>query len=359
MGKLAVQKYFSFMILIITALMMIFTFVGLFGGNVNPAGNTARSLLVYALPVLIIGNAVLLLYWLIMRRWHWALIPFITLLCCIPYIGTLYQFGEPGEAVEKQPGLKIATYNVALFGREASGFMAQDILSEMKKQKVDICCFQEYSDQSGDKKNSDSYKEYFPYMVMGKNDMVVYSRYPVVRSKNIPFEMTNNSAMWVEVKVQDQVIRVYNAHLETTGINGTLHRAAKAQVNTGIETESNRLLRALYGNYTIGMMARAGQANVLAMDMRESEVPVIVCGDFNDVPYSYVYNTMLGDKVDGFKECGSGYMYTFRGGKKNVRIDYIFHDKVFKGMNYYKKELTYSDHYPVFMKLDINKPTSE
>ena len=52
MGKLAVQKYFSFMILIITALMMIFTFVGLFGGNVNPAGNTARSLLVYALPVL-------------------------------------------------------------------------------------------------------------------------------------------------------------------------------------------------------------------------------------------------------------------------------------------------------------------
>ena len=347
------------MILIITALMMIFTFVGLFGGNVNPAGNTARSLLVYALPVLIIGNAVLLLYWLIMRRWHWALMPFITLLCCIPYIGTLYQFGEPDDAVEKQPGLKIATYNVALFGREASGFMAQDILSEMKKQKVDICCFQEYSDHSGDKKNSDSYKEYFPYMVMGQHDMVVYSRYPIVRSKNIPFEMTNNSAMWVEVKVEDQVIRVYNAHLETTGINGTLHRAAKAQVNTGIETESNRLLRALYGNYTIGMMARAGQANVLAMDMRESEVPVIVCGDFNDVPYSYVYNTMLGDKVDGFKECGSGYMYTFRGGKKNVRIDYIFHDKVFKGMTYYKKELTYSDHYPVFMKLDISKPKTE
>ena len=359
MGKLAVQKYFSFMILIITVLMMIFTFVGLFGGNVNPAGNTARSLMVYALPVLIIGNAVLLLYWLIMRRWHWALMPFITLLCCIPYIGTLYQFGEPDEAVEKQPGLKIATYNVALFGREASGFMAQDILSEMKKQKVDICCFQEYSDHSGDKKNSDSYKEYFPYMVMGQHDMVVYSRYPIVRSKNIPFEMTNNSAMWVEVKVQDQVIRVYNAHLETTGINGTMHRAAKTQVKTGMEVESNRLLRALYGNYTIGMMARAGQANVLAMDMRESEVPIIVCGDFNDVPYSYVYNTMLGEKVDGFKECGSGYMYTFRGGKKNVRIDYIFHDKMFKGMNYYKKELTYSDHYPVFMKLDISKPKTE
>ena len=36
MGKLAVQKYFSFMMLIITFLMMVFTFVGLLGGEVNP-----------------------------------------------------------------------------------------------------------------------------------------------------------------------------------------------------------------------------------------------------------------------------------------------------------------------------------
>ena len=356
MGKLAVQKYFSFMMLIITLMMMIFTIVGLFGGDANPSGNMARVLLVYALPLLIAGNAILLIYWLLLRRWHWALMPFITLLCCIPYSRTLFQFGGIDEAAEKLSGLKIATYNVAGFGRETSGFIAQDILAEMKKQKVDILCFQEYSDQSGDKQNSESYKEYFPYMVTGsKSDMVIYSRYPIVNSKNIPFEMTNNSAMWAEVKVNEQVIRVYNAHLETTGINGTLHRAAKIQNNTGIEIENNRLLSALYGNYTMGMMARAGQANTLAMDMRESEVPIIVCGDFNDVPYSYVYNTMKGELIDGFKECGSGWMYTFRGGKKKVRIDYIFHDKMFKGLTYYKKDLTYSDHFPVFHKIELNK----
>ena len=105
------------------------------------------------------------------------------------------------------------------------------------------------------------------------------------------------------------------------------------------------------GNYTLGMIARSGQANMLAMDMRESNHPIIVCGDFNDVPYSYVYNTMLGDKIDGFKECGSGFMHTFRGGKKMVRIDYIFHDKELEGLSYYKKDLSYSDHYPVFMKI--------
>ena len=341
--------------LIITFLLMIFTFTGLFGGDVPPAGNTARAMLVYALPLLIIGNVVFLIYWLALRRFHWACIPLITILCCIPYIGTLFQFGSLDEKADAKPGLKIASYNVAMFGRETSGFMAQDILSEMKKQKVDIACFQEYNDHAGDKRNSDSYKEYFPYMVMGESDMVVYSRYPIVRSKNISFDMTNNSAMWVEVKVNDQVIRVYNAHMETTGINRTMHKAAKAQINTGVEVESNTLLRALYGNYAIGMMARAGQANVLAMDMRESEAPIIVCGDFNDVPYSYVYNTMLGDKVDGFKECGSGFMYTYRGGNKKVRIDYIFHDKGMTGLSYYKRELSYSDHNPVFMKIGLNQ----
>lgn len=342
------------MMLIITFLLMIFTFTGLFGGDVPPAGNTARAMLVYVLPLLIAANVVFLIYWLVLRRFHWACMPLITILCCIPYMGTLFQFGSQDEKADAQPGMKIASYNVAMFGRETSGFMAQDILSEMKKQKVDIACMQEYNDFAGDKRNSDSYKEYFPYMVVGNSDMVIYSRYPIVKSENIPFEMTNNSAMWAEIKYNDQVYRVYNVHLETTGINGALHKAAKQEAN-GIEVPNNAFMNYVYGKYTVGMIARSGQANQLAMNMRESEVPVIVCGDFNDVPYSYVYNTMLGDKIDGFKECGSGLMNTFRGGKKQVRIDYIFHDKSMEGISYYKKELSYSDHYPIFMRIGVKQ----
>lgn len=349
MGKVAVRKYFSFMMLVITFLLMVFTLIGLFGGEVNPAGNTARAMLVYALPILIIANFVILIYWLVLRKFHWAIMPVIAILSCIPYSGTLFQFGSLDEKDDTKPGFKIATYNVALFGRETTGFMAMDILSEMKKQKVDIVCFQEYSDHSGDKKNSESYKEYFPYMAMGEHDMVIYSRFPITNTKNLNFEMTNNSAMWAEIKINGSIYRVYNAHLETTGLNRTMYKAAKMQ-NQGVDVESNALMKAIYGNYTLGMIARAGQANMLAMDMRECEVPIIVCGDFNDVPYSYVYNTMLGDKVDGFKECGSGFMYTFRGNKK-VRIDYIFHDKSMEGISYYKKDLSYSDHYPVFMRI--------
>ena len=99
------------------------------------------------------------------------------------------------------------------------------------------------------------------------------------------------------------------------------------------------------------MAVRARQADLVADLIRTSDYPCIVCGDFNDVPYSYVYKTMLGDLVDGFKECGEGIMYTYNGGRKKVRIDYIFHDPNLEGESYYTKEINYSDHFPVFMKI--------
>ena len=112
-------------------------------------------------------------------------------------------------------------------------------------------------------------------------------------------------------------------------------------------------MNAILGNYTLGLMFRSGQAITIANEKRESDKPIILCGDFNDVPYSFVYNTVKGDLVDGFKECGAGWMHTYRSKNKPVRIDYIFHDESFKGISYYKTELTYSDHYPVFMKIEL------
>ena len=349
MGRLAVYKYVSMMFLVAQIVVSIMTFVGLFGGDVTPLGNTARAMLVYALPVLIIANAVLLVYWLVRRRWIIAVLPVVTLACCIPYSGTLFQFRSQDTKADAQAGLKIATYNVAMFQRETSGFMALDILAEMRRQKVDILCMQEYNETSGDKKNSESYREYFPYMAVGRDDMVIYSRYPIKGSKPILFDYTNNSAMWADVEVKGNMVRIFNVHLQTTGISGTMHQAANLRMqNTAID--NNKLITAFFGNYTLGMMLRATQAITVSNEKRSSEKPAIVCGDFNDVPYSFVYNTMLGNMVDGFRECGSGFMYTFRG-KKPVRIDYIFHDRSLKGLTYYKSDLTYSDHYPVFMKI--------
>jgi len=350
MGKQAVYKYISFMFLLISTLMAVFTLFGLFGGTVDPASGTAMAMLVYVLPYLLGGNVLMLIYWLVRRRWYWTAIPAIPLLCAIPYMGTVLQIGLFNDGETSRSGIKIATYNVAMFSRETSGFKAQDILAEMKRQNVDLLCMQEYEDVSGDKLNSNSYKDYFPYMATGRNDMVIYSRFPIERHETIDFGPTNNSAMWADVNVNNHYVRVFNAHLETTGFNRALHHAAKEQMQ-GHPIESNVVIRAIYGNYTRGMVIRARQADLMAHLIQTSDYPAIVCGDFNDVPYSYVYNTMLGDLEDGFKECGKGIMYTYNSGKKKVRIDYIFHDKSLEAESYYTEEINYSDHYPVFMKV--------
>ena len=352
MGKLAVQKYFAFMVLIITVLMMIFTIVALFGGDVQPGGNMARALLVYVLPLLMAGNLILLIYWLVLRRWHWAVMPFITLLCCIPYSQTIYKFGSVDEEAAKQAGLTIATYNVARFNGETTSFIALDILAEMKKQKVDVLCMQEYSDWSADKRNSESYKEYFPYMQYGVNERnVIYSRYPIKKGAPIEFPASVNSAQWVDIDVNGQLFRVFNVHLQTAGAHHVYYGARNKEAD-GYDVQNNRLMEAIYGTYTVGMIKRAGQANILAQQIRECDHPVILAGDCVDVPYSYVYNTLKGELTDGFKECGSGWMHTLRG-KTPLRIDYIFHDKDYEGINCYMKELSYSDHYPVFMKIAL------
>ena len=84
MGKLGVYKYISFMLLLISTLMAVFTLFGLFGGSSDPASGTAIAMLVYALPYLLGGNVIMLIYWLIRRHWQWLAIPAVPLLCGIP-----------------------------------------------------------------------------------------------------------------------------------------------------------------------------------------------------------------------------------------------------------------------------------
>ena len=227
MGKLAVYKYVAMMFLVLQLIVSAYTFLGLFGGDVNPAGNMARAMVVYILPILIIANFLLLIYWLVRKRWVYAIIPLVTLLCCIPYMGTLVQPRSVSEKPVAPEELVVATYNVARFNRETSGFLAQDILAEMKRQKVDVFCVQEYMENSGDRKNTDSYKEYFPYVAMAGRDGVIFSRYPIKSVKSFLFDDSNQAALYADIDVKGQMIRVFSAHLESTGINRTMYKAGK------------------------------------------------------------------------------------------------------------------------------------
>ena len=98
---------------------------------------------------------------------------------------------------------------------------------------------------------------------------------------------------------------------------------------------------------------RANQAKLIEKHITKTEKPIILCGDFNDTPASYTYRTLKSNLKDGFRTCGKGYGYTFRGLLHLLRIDYIFHSDNLQGIEYYSPSLKWSDHNPVIMKVEL------
>ena len=93
MGKKAVKKYFSAVILTITIFLFVIILVGLYGGEVSPEGNTLRATATMLLPIFVALNLLTLLYWAIRRSWF-VLIPLVSMACSYRYVGTILQFGS-------------------------------------------------------------------------------------------------------------------------------------------------------------------------------------------------------------------------------------------------------------------------
>ncbi len=78
--------------------------------------------------------------------------------------------------------------------------------------------------------------------------------------------------------------------------------------------------------------------------MDSSPFPILVCGDFNDLPNSYAYQKIAKGLEDSFLKKGNGIGSTFIGKIPFLRIDYILHSHHFETIkiNIHPQEL--SDH---------------
>ena len=362
MGKKAVKKYFSAVILTVTLFLFVIILVGLYGGEVSPEGNTLRATATMMLPIFVALNLLTLLYWALRRSWF-VLIPLVSMACSYRYVGTIFQFGSRPEDVKYD--LAIATYNVHRFNRDATGIVSMEVVTTLQRQGADIICMQEFDNAaSGDVRTVlEKCRDIYPHQVLSK-DLAILSRYPIKESKAMPFEFSNNGALWADVQVsKEHLIRVFNLHMETTGINGTLHQAAKAasgQGETGIDMVMKEEVRGrLADSYVFNGIVRGGQAVQIANEKHNTPHPIILCGDFNDVPYSYTYFTLLGQLKDGFREGGHGLASTYNGAKGFMRIDYIFHSDGMKSVDYYTLDSEYSDHKPVISKISFHSEVRE
>ena len=95
------------------------------------------------------------------------------------------------------------------------------------------------------------------------------------------------------------------------------------------------------------------QTELFLKHKQQCKYKIVICGDFNNTAFSYVYRQIKGDLNDTFKEAGNGFGRTYDFKFFPVRIDFIFADKAFNVNGFQAYNEHYSDHYPIMTTLSV------
>ncbi len=321
-------------------------------------------------PIFLVLNLLFIPYWII-RNIRTSLYSFIAIIIGYGFVSKYFQVAGKPIGDFKSEYLKVMSYNVKLFdlyncNKDWSyNFTNRNkIFDFINESQPDVLCLQEYFyDSENHFVTRDSltsilktkhYYEYFPFV---KNihhyGIAMFSKYPIINSGFIIFKnITHNSAIFSDIVVKTDTIRVYNAHLQSIKLNkedfmftSTDSEKNEDLLNSEFAKDSKKMLQKLKSAYLL----RANQAEMLHAHIRQSPYPVIVCGDFNDTPCSYATQLISKNLIDAFVSSGRGFGQTYNGKMPSFRIDYILHDKIFESRGYKTvNSLKASDHYPIY-----------
>ncbi|WP_215224720.1 endonuclease/exonuclease/phosphatase family protein [Echinicola shivajiensis] len=338
-----------------------------FGVNISPEVLPYAGLVPVLIPLVLLLNIILLVI-LVLSKKKTFILPLIAILLGWKFFGVTFQMNEKNESGE---GITVMSYNAHMFTYEK--YKANDpkatsnIYNWIREQDVDIMGFQEFfQDHTTPARNAlkmisnEGKYHYSTQSVDGRTGkrffgLAIFSKYPIINEGKIFDNKRNNGAMFVDLKIDKDTIRVYNVHLESMSIP-----ADQLDNIDGIKENYKETWRRL----NKGMVSRASQVNVLKEHISLSPYPVILMGDFNDVPYSYTYFTLRSILENSFESVGRGFGFTFNRVLFFLRIDNIFYSKSLTPIQFNTlQEVDYSDHYPIkatFSRVPlINPNTSE
>src|SRR5574344_2242796 len=119
MGKKAVFKFFYFISIILTFAIAIFGIIGAYVYKILPNDWFWATFIGIAVPLILIINALVLIYWLIrFKCWMW--LPIIALAFNWQYISSMVNISKSHN--EKLIDITVATYNVHGFDQNKSFF---------------------------------------------------------------------------------------------------------------------------------------------------------------------------------------------------------------------------------------------
>ncbi len=314
-------------------------------------------------PLILVVYLIWIIVLLIFGAWRQLLLLLPTVICIPIMLDTFpINFSLNPVADLKSKTFKLLTYNVGAFqyGENAASGIAKLI----EREDFDIVCLQEYIEFRA-KENEDFSKLFaiYPYSTIGDmtvdshNRVVTLSKHKIVKSGVASKGKGNNRAIYSDIVIGKDTVRVINAHLASNHISHTDKQEIDS-ISHGLKMEKvkdkiHTLDKKVSNNYVI----REQMANDIDSVIAQTNMKVIVCGDFNDVPVSYVYHKIKGEKMSvANEELGWGYSYTFRESPFYFCIDHILYQTDgFCCLDYKRLKVPYSDHYPSMVQFSIKQ----
>ncbi|MFV0566159.1 MAG: endonuclease/exonuclease/phosphatase family protein [Flavobacteriaceae bacterium] len=338
MKNLSLINKIIYLVNVLVAVVLLVSFVLPF---FPPKTFSTLSVLNLGVPFLMLCNALFFLYWLLrVKKQIW--LSFIVMAIGYFNFGTLYKFSA-SKKVENPNNIKVMNYNVRLFNLY-NWIPESDIETKMvdfiKTEAPDILCVQEYHP------HTDVDLSFFKYKyerVSGKikYGQAIFSKYPIVNSGSVAFPNTPNNAIFIDIVKNNDTLRVYNVHLQSL------------RIDTKIENLKNEDSQRLFNQIGESFKTQQEQTELFLKHKTSCSHKMIICGDFNNTAFSYVYRHIKGNLNDAFEEAGNGFGRTYNFKFFPVRIDFIFADEAFSVNGFKTYDVLYSDHYPTMASLAL------
>jgi len=366
------KRFFIIVNIVVAALFLMGCYSELFfSASWWPIGFLTLSLF-YLLVVLFI----FFIFWLFVKL-PWTLIFIITAALSFNHIRNIipFRFSASFTMQKKENDLRIMSWNVAQFDimrfKEKPGTY-NEMITLVNEFRPDIACFQEMV--SGDTLadlNTPYYKKYSFYSVFDfvqklrlpnyfysynyKENflsqqhfgIIIFSKYPIINKQTISNSPNdyNSIFQYADIVKDADTIRVFNCHLQSLRFTPTnLNYIQNPSIKTETDIEKSKNLITKFKN---AFLKRRVQANRVREEIDKSPYPVIICGDFNDVPNSYPYETIGKGLQDAFVKKGAGMGRTYSGISPTLRIDNIFVDKRYTVNQFTRIAKKLSDHFPI------------
>ncbi len=189
--------------------------------------------------------------------------------------------------------------------------------------------------------NNDEPSHFWSALVKAnKSLLAIYSKYPIINKGYIDFPDTVNNAIYADIKVQTDTIRIYNAHLQSFVF--APHIIANKYNDYNYLTSLNNTIT-----------RQVEQANLIKNHADKSNNKIIICGDFNSTPYSRPYRILKNGLNDSYVSNGNGFGTTYKRLYYPLRLDYFLYDKQIEVISHKNFDLNLSDHEPIYISFKI------